>query len=301
MSAGLLTLADLAAESGVPAPRLRQFAEAGLLPPARQGGDRLGYPPAEVSTARMLASGSTLARPYAGAEDLGLDADTLTALGAAWRDGDCTSTHQRLTDAVTARLDRVQADLAELNRQALEAGPGTPDWAKTISGSASLSEDAGRLHAVGAALTTTTRDRPCGDSCGCTSALAATGTAYHFPHNPASGEAALSCDLVADGGDVHDRIGVWQQALGRVERRDPLPDTPHGVALRFPFDVHLAGTLGRLAAAEYRCCSFGSYTLVVDGTGLRLEIRIPAEAADTMAAVVGVPDREEASGASDQP
>src|SRR5687767_11907738 len=74
---------------------------AGLLPTARRHGDRLGYPPAEASTARMLAD----------AEDLGLEADTLTELGAAWRDGDCTTTHQRLTDEVTARLDRVQADL----------------------------------------------------------------------------------------------------------------------------------------------------------------------------------------------
>jgi hypothetical protein len=49
--------------------------------------------------------------------------------------------------------------------------------------------------------------------------------------------------------------------------------------------------LGRLAAAQYRCCSFGSYTLVVDGSGLRLEIRMPAGAAGTLAAVVALPDR----------
>ncbi len=241
--------------------------------------DRLGYPPAEVGTARMLA----------GAEDLGLGAETLTTLAATWRDGDCTATQQRLSAAVTARLDQVQSELADRNRQAVEAGPGTPGWAKEISGSASLSENAARLQAVAAALTATAHDGPCGDDCGCTTALAAAGTVYHFPHDPASGEAALACDLVADGGDVHDRVGVWQQVLGRVEGRDPLPDTAAGVALRFPFDVDLAGTLGRLAAAEYRCCSFGSYTLVVDGTGLRLEVRMPADAAGTLAAVVGLP------------
>jgi DNA-binding transcriptional MerR regulator len=280
VTAGLLTLADLSAESGVPAPRLRQYTEAGLLPPARRDGDRLGYPPAEVSTVRVLA----------GAEDLGLDTDTLGTLAAVWRDGDCTHTRQRLADAVTARLDQVQADIAERNRQAAEAGPGTPGWATEINGSASLSEDAARLQAVAAALTTAAHDGPCRDDCGCTTALAAAGTAYHFPHDVTSRAGALSCDLVADGGDVHDRIGVWQQVLARVVRRDPLPDTPDGVALRFPIDVDLAGTLGRLAAAEYQCCSFGSYTLVVDGTGLRLEIRMPADAAGTLAAVVGLPD-----------
>jgi DNA-binding transcriptional MerR regulator len=38
VTTGLLSLTDLAAESGVPAPRLRQLAEAGLLPPARRDG-----------------------------------------------------------------------------------------------------------------------------------------------------------------------------------------------------------------------------------------------------------------------
>jgi DNA-binding transcriptional MerR regulator len=290
MTAGLLELAELAAQSGVPAPRLRQYAEAGLLPPARRDGDRLGYPPAEVNTVRALA----------GAEDLGLGADTLGALAVGWRDGECTSTQQRLAAAVTARLDQVQADIAARNRQAVAAGPGTAAWATEISGSASLSEEAARLQAVAAALTTATHDGPCGDDCGCTTALAAAGTTYHFLHDATSGEAALACDLVADGGDAHQRIGVWQQALARVERRDPLPDTPDGVALRFPFDVDLAGTLGRLAAAEYRCCSFGSYTLVIDGTGLRLEVRIPGEAAGMLAAVVGLPDTD-VSGAANQP
>jgi len=290
MTAGLLDFADLAAESGVPTPRLRLYAEAGWLPAARRDGNRLGYPPAEVSTVRMLA----------GAEDLGLDADTLTVLAATWRGGDCSTTQQRLAAAVTARLDRVQAELADRNRQAVAAGPGTAAWATEIGGSASLSQDAARLQAVSAALTTAAHDGPCGDDCGCTTALAAAGTTYHFPHDPASGEAALACDLAADGGDAHHRIGVWQQAPARVERRDPLPDTPDGVALRFPFDVDLAGTLGRLAAAEYRCCSFGSYTLAIDGTGLRLEVRMPGEAAGMLAAVVGLPDKE-VSGAAHQP
>jgi hypothetical protein len=52
----------------VPTAKLRQYTEAGLLPPAHRDGDRLGYPPAEVHTSRMLAS----------AKDLGLDPGTLT-------------------------------------------------------------------------------------------------------------------------------------------------------------------------------------------------------------------------------
>lgn len=275
MTAGLLDLAEVSARSGVPQERLRQFAEAGLLPPARRDGDLVGYPAAEVSIARLLS----------GADGLGLDAGTLGALASGWRYDDCTLVRQVLADAVAARLEQVQVDIAERNRQAVGAGPGTGEWATAIGGSASLSENAARLQAVTAALTAAAHDGPCGDDCGCATALAVAGAAYHFP-----GESGLACDLVADGGDVGQRIGVWQQVLGRVERRDPLPDTADGVALRFGFDVDLAGTLGRLAAAEYRCCSFGSYTLVVDGTGLRLEIRIPGDAAGTLAAVVGLPD-----------
>lgn len=283
MTAGLLDLSELAARSGVPAERLRHYAETGLLPPARRDGGRFGYPQAEAGIARMLA----------GAEDLGLDGETLTGLAAAWRDEDCTTSGQRLADAVTARLDAVQGDIAERQRQMADSGPGTREWAAVTKASAPVFEDAARLQAVAGALAAAAHAGPCGDTCGCAIALAAPVTAYHFPSDVASGEAALLCDLAADDGGAHDRIDVWQQVLARVERRDPLPDPESqaqtGVVLRFGFDVDLAATLGRLAAAEYRCCSFGSYTIVIDGTGLRLEIRMPVEAAETMAAVVGEP------------
>lgn len=63
MTGALLDLAELAVRAEVPVERVRHYAEVGLLPPARRDGDRLGYPPGEASTARMLA----------GAEGLGLD------------------------------------------------------------------------------------------------------------------------------------------------------------------------------------------------------------------------------------
>ena len=62
----------------------------------------------------------------------------------------------------------------------------------------------------------------------------------------------MACDLAADGGDMRDRIGMWQQVFAHVQGRDPLADTETGVALRFPLDADLAATLARLAAAEYR-------------------------------------------------
>jgi DNA-binding transcriptional MerR regulator len=294
MTAALLELTELAAQSGVPAPRVRHYAEAGLLPPARSDGDRLGYPAAEAGTVRMLA----------GAEDLGLDTDALFTLAAARRDGDCTATHSHLAAAIGARLDQVQAAIADHNRQAAAAGPGTPGWATQLSGSLPLSEEAARLQAVAAALTATTHDGPCGQTCACTTALDAAGTTYHFPHDAGSSEAPLACDLAADAGDMHHRVGGWQQVLNRVQARTALPDTATGVALGFGSDVDLAATLARLAASEYRCCSFGSYTLVIDGDGLRLEIRMPDDAAGMLAAVVGRPDtpaNKETDSATHQP
>jgi hypothetical protein len=79
----------------------------------------------------------------------------------------------------------------------LDAGPGTPGWATKMSGSASLSEDAARLQAVSAALAAAPNAGPCGDDCGCTTALAAAGTRYHFPHDPpAADQAAVGyCDV----------------------------------------------------------------------------------------------------------
>jgi hypothetical protein len=193
---------------------------------------------------------------------------------------DCTTNRRRLTDAVAAQLDLVQGELADRQRRAAAAGPGSTAWAEATRDTVSLIEDAARLQAVADALAAADpHDGPCDDDCPCAAALATPAGSYRFPAG------GLACDLAADGGDVRERVGVWQQVLTRVQSREPLPGT--GVLLRFPLDAELAATLGRLAAAEYRCCSFGSYTLVVDAAGLRLEIRMPAEAAATLDAIVG--------------
>ncbi|MCM4081092.1 hypothetical protein [Paractinoplanes hotanensis] len=91
MTGALLDLAELAVRAEVPVERVRHYAEAGLLLPARRDGDLFGYPPKEVSAARMLV----------GADALGLDTGTLAMLAAAWRDSDCGSTQQQLAAAVT--------------------------------------------------------------------------------------------------------------------------------------------------------------------------------------------------------
>ncbi|WP_327000513.1 hypothetical protein OHA72_36010 [Dactylosporangium sp. NBC_01737] len=277
----LLELPEFAVRSGVPADRLRHYAEAGLLPPAGRDGDRFGYPAGEVEFVRLLTD----------VEQLGVTAEDLAQIAAAWRAGACAGAQQQLIAALTARLDTVQADLAASAQRAAGLGPGTARWADTTKASVIGYEHAARLQAVITALAGTPHLGPCGDGCGCRTALAAPGIAYQFP--VVDNGQALACDLAADGGDVHNRIGVWQQVLARVQRRDPVPDAGAAVALRFPLDADLAATIARLVAAEYRCCAFGSYTVVVDHTGLRLEVRMPTEAAGQLAAVFGLPDPPE--------
>jgi DNA-binding transcriptional MerR regulator len=296
MSETLVDLTELAGLAAVPVAQLRRYAEVGLLPPARRDGDRLGYPPAEAHPIRMIAD----------VERLGLSGDDLTALASAWRGGDCGQAQRHLAEAVTSRLVTVENTLAEQQQRATEQGPGSPGWVEAHRLSVPLAEDAARLQAVSAALGHAAPPGPCGEGCGCAVALAAPGTTYHFPAGEVTSAPGLACDLAADGGDAAGRISVWQQVLTRVGRRDPLPDTANGLALCFPLEADLAATLARLAAAEYRCCSFGSYTIVIDHTGLRLEVRMPGDAAGMLAAVLGVPDaaasdREEVSRAPDQP
>ena len=276
MTAPVLDLAELAARVGVPVDTVRRYAEAGLLPPAHRDGDRYGYPPGAAHTTRLLA----------GAERLGVDDAGLAAVAHAGHDGSCATARDTLGEVVAARLAAVEGRLAEQLGHAAAQPGGSAGWAEATRASVPAAHDVARLQAVTGALAAVAHDGPCGDGCGCAAALDAPGDRYLFPR---SGPRQLACDLAADGGDMGDRVGVWQQVLARAERREPLPDTPAGLLLRFPLDAGLAATLARLAAAEYRCCSFGSYTIVIDGAGLRLEVRMPDDAAGMLAAVFGAP------------
>ena len=53
MTAPVLDLTELAARADVPVDVVRRYAEAGLLPPARRDGGRIGYPSTEVHTTRL--------------------------------------------------------------------------------------------------------------------------------------------------------------------------------------------------------------------------------------------------------
>jgi hypothetical protein len=98
------------------------------------------------------------------------------------------------------------------------------------------------------------------------------------------GTAPIACTLDNDGGNMEQRLGEWRAILNQATGREELDD---GIAVLFAHDIDRAGELGRLLAAEYSCCSFASYHLIIDARGVRIEIRTPPEARDVIAAVFG--------------
>jgi hypothetical protein len=96
----------------------------------------------------------------------------------------------------------------------------------------------------------------------------------------------IACTLDADGDDITERVRDWHALLSLATGREELDD---GIAVTFPHDVERTVELARLLAAEYACCSFARYALILDDRGVRLEIRTPPEARATLAAVFGQP------------
>jgi hypothetical protein len=93
----------------------------------------------------------------------------------------------------------------------------------------------------------------------------------------------IACTL--DGGDLAGRLGEWRAILAEATGRE---ETEDGVAVTFTHDIARTADLARLLAAEYACCSFASYHLTIDASGVRMEVRTPAEARAAFAAVFGV-------------
>jgi hypothetical protein len=94
----------------------------------------------------------------------------------------------------------------------------------------------------------------------------------------------IVCTLDADGGDREARLHDWRAILAEAAGRR---DTDEGVAVTFGHDIARTAELARLMAAEYSCCSFGSYHLTIDAGGVHLEIRMPPEARDAFAGMFG--------------
>jgi MerR family copper efflux transcriptional regulator len=142
------------------------------------------------------------------------------------------------------RCAPVQARLRELAATKLD---------ETRARAAELAAFGADLQRILAGLGTHTPDGPCDPQCGC------------------AGE-PLVCTLEA--AKLPGRLEEWRQLTGHVTARTPIDG---GIRLHLDAGTPL-GDLAGLMTAEQSCCSFFAFALTVDGTGVALEVRAPAEA-----------------------
>ena len=142
------------------------------------------------------------------------------------------------------RCAPVQARLRELAATKLD---------ETRARTAELAAFAGDLERIVAGLGSHTPDGPCDDSCGCVSE-------------------PLMCTL--GSADLPGRLQEWRDVTAHVTARTPIDG---GIRLELDADTS-PGDRAALMAAEQSCCSFFAFALTVDGRGVALEVRAPAEA-----------------------
>jgi hypothetical protein len=102
----------------------------------------------------------------------------------------------------------------------------------------------------------------------------------------------LVCTLEGGLPAMRGRIDEWLAVIGRASGRDPAEG---GVTLRYDYDMDLLLELARLAAAEFTCCSFFTFSLTVGPPGMRFTITAPDNAADVVTALFGAAPPAEVS------
>ncbi len=246
---------DVADRSGFTAATLRYYEEIGLLPESTR--TAAGYRLYNDHTLDRLAF-------IARAKQLGCTLDEIADLTLAWDGGQCGPVQDRLRVLVADKLagaERQIVDLMTLISQLRHA-------ATTLE-----------LHRP---------DGPCDDQCGCVTDTSLGGPqrthAVELINKPATGEATpIACTLEPQS--LHGRLDEWQTLLAHVSRREQIDD---GVRVTFATATPL-DELVRLTAAEHDCCQFFRFAITVDGRGIALEVRAPAEALDVVHALFGGP------------
>ncbi|GGL43157.1 hypothetical protein [Planomonospora parontospora] len=131
--------------------------------------------------------------------------------------------------------------------------------------------------------------------CACLSAASAV-TAPRIP--VARVALTLADDVAADGPDIvctlgggveamRERVAAWQAGLAPATGRAPVGG---GLRLTYDHDADVAVELARLAAAEFACCSFFTFTLTVGPGGMVFTVTAPQGAGELLAALFGTAD-----------
>ena len=266
-----LQIAEVAQRSGFTPATLRYYEQIGLLtPPTRSDAGYRLYDDTALERLRFIAR----------AKRLGCSLDEIAELASVRDGGQCATVQERLRGTVATKIAEAHAQIAAMTTLAAD------------------------LQHAAAALSTDPVDGPCDDSCACaadgpaaTSTDGATGTSTSVPlvekldaHTTTvdDSDAPIACTL--GGGEMATRLDEWTTLL--ADPRDPLRGVtarrPIDQGLRLEFGPHTdVAEIARLAAAEQGCCRFFDFALVIDGRGIALEVRAPADAQPVLAALFG--------------
>lgn len=128
-------------------------------------------------------------------------------------------------------------------------------------------------------------DGACGAACACMEGSSSPGTPDAVP--VVLGERSdppIACTLSAD--EIPGRVDDWHQIVGHVTDRQALPGGETGVRLMLDPAMPLA-ELTHLTMTEQGCCSFFAFAITIDGRGIGLEVRAPADAGNVLFALFG--------------
>ena len=263
-----LKIAEVARRSGFTPATLRYYDDIGLLAPiARSDAGYRLYDETSLERLRFIAR----------AKQLGCSLDEITELTVAWDGGQCAPVQDRLRTAVGAKIGDAYTQIAELTTLVAD------------------------LQRAAAALSAEASDGSCDDACGCLADSAAPAPpAVPVPlvrngddaaiDRPAA-DVPIACTLPV--GDMSGRLDEWNELL--AGKRDPLQGVTArralddgGVRLEFGPGSDVA-EIARLAAAEQSCCRFFSFSIVIDGRGIALEVHAPPAGQPVLTALFGTP------------
>jgi DNA-binding transcriptional MerR regulator len=245
---------DVAERTGFSAATLRYYEEIGLLP--RSMRTPAGYRQYDDETIDRLAF-------IARAKQLGCSLEEIADLTLAWQGGRCGPVQDRLRAVVAGKLAGAQQQIVEL---------------LTLTSELQRAATTLELHRP---------EGPCDERCGCvtdtaSNAPSASRAVSLISKPTASADAAIACTLEPQS--MSSRLDEWNALLGHTAHRDPIDG---GVRLTLAPTTPL-DELVRLVAAEHDCCQFFRFAITVDGRGIALEVRAPADALDIVHSLFGV-------------
>lgn len=247
-----MRIAEVASRSGVPATTLRYYERIGLLVAGRSENGYRHYSERDLERLAFITR----------AKQLDITLEDLAELVQIWDSEDCSTVAHRLAQAVASRQGETQARIGDLVQLA--------DQLQTAATRLAGTPSAGR----------------CAPGCPCVGGDLQASIAKPTGQLDAVAEPAIVCTLGA--ADLPGRVQQWQNVLALARSRTAIEG---GTALAFDPEPAITAELARLASVEQSCCSFFTFTLQLDTSGLRFEVRAPAAVAGLVEELFGATSR----------